>query len=61
MLEELELDNFRVYLDKNNKKEIFLRFTADNYEPSFTASREEVEKLVKYLQAYLEEKKKLVS
>ena len=32
-------------------------FMANNYEPSFTASREEVEKLVKYLQAYLEEKK----
>lgn len=49
---ELELENFMVYNDAEK-----VRFMANNYEPSFTASREEVEKLVKYLQAYLEEKK----
>lgn len=48
---ELELENFMVYNDVEK-----VRFMANNYEPSFTASREEVEKLVKYLQAYLEEK-----
>lgn len=45
---DLELENFTVYLDKDK-----IRFMAMDYEPSFTASKEEIIRLVEYLQKFI--------